>query len=54
VYFDLWLNPEAVADREALVEPGLSVLPGTTVEIPQPKETRPRLFVVPDPESEAA
>jgi hypothetical protein len=54
VYFDLWLNPEAVADREALVEPGLSVLPGTSVEIPQPKEKRPRLFVVPDPESEAA
>jgi len=54
VYFDLWLDPESVADREALVEPGLSVLPGTSVELPQPKEKRPRLFAVPDHKEEAA
>jgi hypothetical protein len=54
LYFDLWLSPENVASREGLVEPGLSVLPGTFVEIPQVPEKRPRLFVVPNPESEEA
>lgn len=56
VYFDATLHPEALADREALVEPGLSILPGTSVPLPQPesKEPRPRLFVVPDHQEEAA
>lgn len=54
VFFDALLTPNATADREALVEPGLSVIPGTFVELPQQPEKRPKLFVVPNPESEEA